>query len=80
LKLPQGITRIKPSLFDGSIVLDNKNNSFRIYFTLFIFLLIFNSDLGNYDRQATQDLLKDIAQTQQIAPDARHRFKGILYE
>ncbi|CAG8467817.1 8316_t:CDS:10 [Paraglomus occultum] len=36
------------------------------------------SDLGSYDRQATQELLKEIAQTQQIAPDARHRFKVVI--
>lgn len=34
------------------------------------------SDAGNYDRLVIQDILKDIAQTQQVDQNARHRFKG----
>lgn len=34
------------------------------------------SDAGGYDRIIIQDILKDIAQTQQVDANARHRFKG----
>jgi replication factor C subunit 3/5 len=33
--------------------------------------------VGNYDRVVIQELLKDIAQTQQVDVSAKHRFKGI---
>lgn len=33
-------------------------------------------DVGNYDRVVIQELLKDIAQTQQVDVSAKHRFKG----
>ena len=32
--------------------------------------------MGNYDRVVIQELLKDIAQTQQVDVSAKHRFKG----
>ena len=35
-----------------------------------------NSEVGNYDRVVIQELLKEIAQTQQVDMNARHRFKG----
>ena len=34
------------------------------------------SDVGNYDRVVIQDLLKEIAQTQQVDLSAKQRFKG----
>lgn len=34
------------------------------------------SDAGSYDRLVIQDILKEIAQTQQVDQNARHRFKG----
>lgn len=34
------------------------------------------SDVGNYDRVVIQDLLKEIAQTQQVDLNAKQRFKG----
>lgn len=37
-----------------------------------------HSDLGNYDRAVVQEVLKDIAQTQQVDLNARKRFKGAL--
>lgn len=37
---------------------------------------IVRSDLGNYDRAVVQEVLKDIAQTQQVDLNARKRFKG----
>ncbi len=36
----------------------------------------YSSEAGNYDRTIVQDLLKEIAQTQQVDVSARHRFKG----
>lgn len=35
-----------------------------------------NSEVGNYDRVVIQELLKEIAQTQQVDINAKHRFKG----
>lgn len=34
------------------------------------------SDVGNWDRQVIQDILKEIAQTQQVDLNAAKRFKG----
>lgn len=34
------------------------------------------SDVGNYDRVVIQDLLKEVAQTQQVDASAQKRFKG----
>jgi hypothetical protein len=34
------------------------------------------SEVGNYDRVVIQDIIKEIAQTQQVDVSARHRFKG----
>lgn len=35
------------------------------------------SDVGNYDRVVIQDLLKEIAQTQQVDLNAKQKFKGV---
>ena len=45
------------------------------YFGLLRDVLI-SRDVGNYDRVVIQELLKDIAQTQQVDVSAKHRFKG----
>ena len=37
------------------------------------------SDVGIYDRVVIQEILKEIAQTQQIDLNAKHRFKGTNY-
>jgi hypothetical protein len=34
------------------------------------------SDVGTYDRVVIQDILKEIAQTQQVDLNAKQRFKG----
>lgn len=34
------------------------------------------SDVGQYDRLIIQDILKEIAQTQQVDANAKQRFKG----
>ncbi|MCJ1313293.1 Replication factor C (RF-C) subunit [Agyrium rufum] len=36
------------------------------------------SDVGNYDRVVVQDLLKEVAQTQQVDQSARQRFKVVV--
>ena len=36
------------------------------------------SDVGNYDRVVIQDLLKEVAQTQQVDQNARQRFKVVV--
>lgn len=36
------------------------------------------SDVGNYDRVVVQDLLKEVAQTQQVDTQARQRFKVVV--
>jgi replication factor C subunit 3/5 len=38
------------------------------------------SDVGNYDRVVIQDLLKEIAQTQQVDLNAKQRFKGVFLQ
>ena len=34
------------------------------------------SEVGNYDRVVIQEILKEIAQTQQVDLNAKQRFKG----
>ena len=36
------------------------------------------SDVGNYDRVVVQDLLKEVAQTQQVDLSAKQRFKVVV--
>ena len=36
------------------------------------------SDVGNFDRVVVQDLLKEVAQTQQVDQSARQRFKVVV--
>lgn len=38
-----------------------------------------HSDVGNWDRSVIQDILKEIAQTQQIDLNAKKRFKGEIH-
>ena len=37
------------------------------------------SEAGSYDRVVIQELLKEIAQTQQVDVGAKQRFKGVPY-
>ena len=37
------------------------------------------SEAGNFDRVVIQELLKEIAQTQQVDLNAKQRFKGFVY-
>ena len=48
----------------------------RRLFLLVLTILFLISDAGSYDRLVIQDILKEIAQTQQVDQNARHRFKG----
>jgi replication factor C subunit 3/5 len=41
-------------------------------------LLSPRSEVGNYDRVVIQEILKEIAQTQQVDVSARHRFKVVV--
>lgn len=43
-----------------------------------IWFTFLDSDVGNYDRVVIQDLLKEVAQTQQVDASAQKRFKGAL--
>jgi replication factor C subunit 3/5 len=38
-----------------------------------------SSEAGNFDRVVIQELLKEIAQTQQVDLNAKQRFKGCDY-
>jgi hypothetical protein len=40
------------------------------------FIDMLHSEAGNYDRVIVQELLKEIAQTQQVDLNAKQRFKG----
>lgn len=42
-------------------------------------LNIIYSEAGNYDRVVIQELLKEIAQTQQVDLSAKQRFKGASF-
>lgn len=41
-------------------------------------LMTYYSEVGNYDRLIIQDILKEIAQTQQVDLNAKQKFKGTL--
>lgn len=45
--------------------------------TCFLFCMF--SEAGNYDRVVIQELLKEIAQTQQVDLNAKQRFKGASF-
>jgi hypothetical protein len=38
-----------------------------------------NSDVGMYDRSVIQDLIKEVAQTQQVDASAKRSFKGLFF-
>lgn len=42
-------------------------------------MLFLISDLGIYDRVVIQDLIKEMAQSKQIDPMARHKFKVVVF-
>ncbi len=39
-------------------------------------MTISSSEVGSYDRVVIQEIIKEIAQTQQVDVSAKHRFKG----
>ena len=55
----------------------NRKLEFNIVASIY-HLEITPSDVGNFDRVVVQDLLKEVAQTQQIDQSARQRFKVVV--
>ena len=55
----------------------NRNLEFNIVASVY-HLEITPSEVGNFDRVVVQDLLKEIAQTQQVDQSARQRFKVVV--
>lgn len=55
----------------------NRKLEFNIVASIY-HLEITPSDVGNYDRVVVQDLLKEVAQTQQVDTSARQRFKVVV--
>ena len=55
----------------------NRKLEFNIIASIF-HLEITPSDVGNYDRVVVQDLLKEVAQTQQVDQNAKQRFKVVV--
>jgi len=55
----------------------NKKLEFNIVASVY-HLEITPSDVGNYDRVVIQDLLKEVAQTQQVDQSARQKFKVVV--
>lgn len=55
----------------------NRKLEFNIVASIY-HLEITPSDVGNYDRVVVQDLLKEVAQTQQVDQSAKQRFKVVV--
>jgi replication factor C subunit 3/5 len=55
----------------------NKKLEFNIVSSVY-HMEITPSDVGNYDRVVIQDLLKEVAQTQQVDANAKQRFKVVV--
>ena len=55
----------------------NRKLEFNIVASIY-HLEITPSDVGNFDRVVVQDLLKEVAQTQQVDQSARQRFKVVV--
>lgn len=55
----------------------NRKLEFNIVASIY-HLEITPSDVGNYDRVVIQDLLKEVAQTQQVDQSAKQRFKVVV--
>lgn len=71
-----GVEKIK---IDSRIfqTVSNRKLEFNIVASVY-HLEITPSDVGNFDRVVVQDLLKEIAQTQQVDQSARQRFKVVV--
>ena len=71
-----GVEKIK---IDSRIFQTSSNRRLEFNIVASVYHLeITPSDVGNYDRVVIQDLLKEVAQTQQVDQSARQRFKVVV--
>lgn len=71
-----GVEKIK---IDSRVFLTSANKKIEFNIVTSVYHLeITPSDVGNYDRVVIQDLLKEVAQTQQVDMNARQKFKVVV--
>lgn len=71
-----GVEKIK---IDSRIFQTSSNRKLEFNVVASVYHLeITPSDVGNYDRVVVQDLLKEVAQTQQVDVSAKQRFKVVV--
>lgn len=71
-----GVEKIK---IDARVFQTSSNRKLEFNIVASVYHLeITPSDVGNYDRVVIQDLLKEVAQTQQVDQSARQRFKVVV--
>jgi len=71
-----GVEKIK---IDARVFQTSSNRKLEFNIVASIYHLeITPSDVGNYDRVVVQDLLKEVAQTQQVDQSAKQRFKVVV--
>lgn len=71
-----GVEKIK---IDSRVFLTSSNRKLEFNIVTSVYHLeITPSDVGNYDRVVIQDLLKEVAQTQQVDMNAKQRFKVVV--
>lgn len=71
-----GVEKIK---IDARVFQTSSNRKLEFNIVASVYHLeITPSDVGNYDRVVVQDLLKEVAQTQQVDQSARQRFKVVV--
>ena len=71
-----GVERVK---IDARVFQTTSNRKLEFNIVSSIYHLeITPSDVGNYDRVVVQDLLKEVAQTQQVDTTAKQRFKVVV--
>ena len=71
-----GVERIK---IDSRVFQTTSNRKLEFNIVASVYHLeIIPSDVGSYDRVVVQDLLKEVAQTQQVDQSARQRFKVVV--
>lgn len=71
-----GVEKIK---IDARVFQTSSNRKLEFNIVASVYHLeITPSDVGNYDRVVIQDLLKEVAQTQQVDAGARQRFKVVV--
>ena len=71
-----GVEKIK---IDARVFQTSSNRKLEFNIVASVYHLeITPSDVGNYDRVVIQDLLKEVAQTQQVDQSAKQRFKVVV--